>query len=565
MPILFLQLSAILVISTILGIIAQRFKQPLILAYIFTGIVISFFQVFKSLENSTFELLSNLGIAFLLFLVGIELKLDDFKFVGKAAILAGFAQIFFTVVVGFILINALGFSLVSSFYMALAITFSSTVIIIKLLSEKHDLTSLYGKITIGYLLVQDFVAILALMVLSGFGKDAGPSIMSMILIVLKGLLLVGFAFVASKWILKILFKLTSQSTELLFVSAIAWAFLVAALGSVFGFSVAIGAFLAGVAIASSSYRIQISARVKPLRDFFTILFFIILGTSLSSGASHVLLSDVIWLTLFVLIAKPLIVFAVMLSLGFRNRTSFLVAITGAQISEFSLILLASGLVLGHVSSEEVSLMAAVGIATITVSSYLILKGDVLYRRFEPRLSRLFPQKKHDPYVSNRESLSDHIVLVGGEQMGSDILDFLKNKFKDKSQIVVVDFNPEIIKSLAASGYNAVFGDVSDPEVLEELEFAKARIIIITDPDFGDTSLLIKFAKSKNYRGPIITTAYWIHDAVKMYEFGADYVIVPETIGGDHVSRILGDHWDDLSKIKKARSKNFDDLLKRKLF
>src|SRR3989344_4346049 len=506
MPILFLQLSAILVISTILGIIAQRFKQPLILAYIFTGIVISFFQVFKSLENSTFELLSNLGIAFLLFLVGIELKLDDFKFVGKAAILAGFAQIFFTVVVGFILINALGFSLVSSFYMALAITFSSTVIIIKLLSEKHDLTSLYGKITIGYLLVQDFVAILALMVLSGFGKDAGPSIMSMILIVLKGLLLVGFAFVASKWILKVLFKLTSQSTELLFVSAIAWAFLVAALGSVFGFSVAIGAFLAGVAIASSPYRIQISARVKPLRDFFTILFFILLGASLSSGASQVLLSHVIWLSAFILIAKPLIVFAVMLSIGFRNRTSFLVAITGAQISEFSLILLASGQALGHVSSQEVSLMAAVGIATITISSYLILKGDLLYRRFEPRLSRLFPQKKHDPYVSNRESLADHVVLVGGEQMGSDILEFLKRRFKDKNQIVVVDFNPEIIKSLAAAGFNAVFGDISDPEVLEELELAKARIIIITDPDFGDTSLLIKFAKSKNYRGPIITTA-----------------------------------------------------------
>jgi len=565
MPILFLQLATILVISTILGIIAQRFKQPLILAYIFTGIIISFFQVFRSLENSTFELLSNLGIAFLLFLVGIELKLDDFKYVGRAAILAGFAQIFFTVVVGFILINALGFSLVASFYMALAITFSSTVIIIKLLSEKHDLGSLYGKVTVGILLVQDFVAILALIVLSGFGRDTGPSLASMFLIVLKGLLLVGFAFVASKWILKLLFKLTSQSTELLFVSAIAWAFLVAALGSVFGFSVAIGAFLAGVAIASSPYRIQISARVKPLRDFFTIMFFILLGASLSAGASQVLLSHVIWLTLFVLIAKPLIVFAVMLSLGFRNRTSFLVAITGAQISEFSLILLASGQALGHVSSQEVSLMAAVGIATITISSYLILKGDLLYRRFEPRLSRLFPQKKHDPYVSNRESLADHVVLVGGEQMGSDILEFLKRRFKDKNQIVVVDFNPEIIKSLAAAAFNAVFGDISDPEVLEELEFAKAKLIIITDPDFGDASLLIKFAKSKNYRGPIITTAYWIHDAVKMYEFGADYVVVPETIGGDHVSRILGEHWDDLSKIKKARSKNFDDLLSRKLF
>src|SRR3989344_2627173 len=565
MPILFLQLSAILVISTILGIIAQRFKQPLILAYIFTGIVISFFQVFKSLENSTFELLSNLGIAFLLFLVGIELKLDDFKYVGKAAILTGFAQIFFTVVVGFILINALGFSFVASFYMALAITFSSTVIIIKLLSEKHDLTSLYGKITIGYLLVQDFVAILALMVLSGFGKDAGPSIMSMILIVLKGLLLVGFAFVASKWILKVLFKLTSQSTELLFVSAIAWAFLVAALGSVFGFSVAIGAFLAGVAIASSPYRIQISARVKPLRDFFIVIFFILLGASISTGASKISISHVLILSLFILIGKPLIFLAITLSLGFRNRTSFLTSITGAQISEFSLILMASGQALGHVQSGACSLISAIGIVTISLSSYFILYGDKIYRFIDKPFSKLFPQSPREPYVTNRESLTGHVILVGAEQMGSDILEFLKGKIKDKNQIVVVDFNPEIINSLRATGFNAVFGDISDPEVLEELELGKAKLIVITDPDISDSSHLIKFAKEMNYKGPFVTTSYWIHDAVKLYEIGSDYVVVPETLGGRHISRILSDHWDDLSKIRKLKSKHFEELLSHKIF
>lgn len=565
MPPAFLELSAVLVLATILGIIAKTFKQPLIIAYIFAGIIISFIGLFKSVDSGVLELLSTLGISFLLFLVGVELKLEDLKYVGKAAIFTGLAQIFFTVLVGFVLISALGFSPVSSAYMALGITFSSTVIIVKLLSEKHDLQSLYGKITIGYLLVQDFVAIVALMVLSGFGANQNPDFSAIVFIVIKGLLLVGFAFLASKWILNMLFRLTSASTELLFISAIAWSFLVAALGSLAGFSVAIGAFLAGVAIASSPYRIQISARVKPLRDFFTVLFFILLGASLSAGASTVLISHVILLSLFVLVGKPLIVFAVMLTLGFRNRTSFLVAVTGAQISEFSLILLAAGQNLGHVSSEAASLIAACGIVTITISSYLILKGEKIYRRMEGSLSKIFPQKAHDPYVTNREGLKDHAILVGGEQMGSDILGFLKTKFKDKSQIVVVDFNPGIINTLRAGGYNAVFGDISDPEVLEELELGKAKLVIITDPDIDDNSHFIKFAKEKNYKGPIICTSYWIHDAVKLYEGGADFVVVPEEVGGEHIARVLSENWNDLGKIKKKRSKHFEELLSHKIF
>ena len=401
MPVLFLQLSFVLVLATILGIVAKTLKQPLILAYIFTGIIVSLFGVFREIDKGTLDLFSSLGIAFLLVLVGVELKLDDLKFVGKTAIYTGLAQIFFTALVGFILIGALGFSTIASAYMALAITFSSTVIIIKLLAEKHDLQSLYGKITIGYLLVQDFVAILALMVLSGFGAGGSPSSLAILLIFTKGLFLVGLAFIAAKTVLKFLFSLTSASTELLFVSAIAWAFLLAAIGGALGFSIAIGAFLAGVAIASSPYRIQISARVKPLRDFFTIIFFILLGASMSSGASHVLISQVLILSVFILIGKPLIVLAVMLTLGFRNRTSFLVAITGAQISEFSLILLASGAAVGHVGAGALSLVAAVGIVTITLSSYLILHGDRIYRAVEGHLLRALPEKPHDPYVSNR--------------------------------------------------------------------------------------------------------------------------------------------------------------------
>ena len=565
MPHIFLQLALVLVIATILGLISRSFKQPLILAYIFTGIIISVFGLFKEVNKSILDLLSNLGIAFLLFLVGIDLDTDDLKYVGRAAIFTGLGQIIFTALTGFVLISALGFSTINALYMAFALTFSSTVIIIKLLSEKHDLQSLYGKVAIGYLLVQDFVAILALMILSGFGQGKIPSVTVLILIFIKGLFLVGFAYGMAKTVLKHVFRLASYSTELLFVSAIAWAFLLSALAELMGFSIAIGAFLAGVAIASSAYRIQISARVKPVRDFFIIIFFILLGASLSTGAAKVLVSHVVILSAFVLIGNPLIVFAIMLSLKFRNRTSFLTSVTVAQISEFSLILMSVGRMLGHVTGSAVSLVAAVGIITITVSAYLILYGGRIYRKLDKYLAKLFPQKAHDPYVTNREILKDHIILIGAEQMGWDILEFLKNKVSDKQKIVVVDFNPEIIKTLTATGYTAVFGDVSDPEVLEELEFAHAKLVIITDPDVVDNSVLIKFAKEKNYKGPIIAAAYWIHDAIRIYEVGADYVIVPETVGGKHISKILAENWQDLGNIKKEKSKHFEDLVSRKIF
>lgn len=564
MPILFLELSLVLALATILGIAARIFRQPLIIAYIFTGVIISVVGVFKDADRTLLDLLSNLGIAFLLFLVGIELKLEELKYVGRAALYTGIGQILFTAIVGFVITSALGFSPVVSLYTAIALTFSSTVIIVKLLAEKHDLNSLYGKIAVGFLLIQDFVAILALMVLSGFGTSQQPGFSDFFWIFIKGAVLITAAYFSSKYILKYLFKQTSQSTELLFVSGIAWAFLLSAIAAKMGFSIAIGAFLAGLSIASSPYRLQISARVKPLRDFFIVIFFILLGASMSVGAASISISHVVILSLFILIGNPLIVLAIMFSLKFRNRTSFLASVTVAQISEFSLVLMAVGAGLGHLTSGHVALVSAVGIVTITLSSYMILYGDKMYRFIEKPLGRLFPERSRDPYVTNRESLENHVVLVGAEQIGWDILEYLRKKHKEDN-FLVVDFNPEIIKSLVASGHNAVFGDVSDPEVLEELELGRAKLLVITDPDFGDTSLLIKFAKSKNFHGPIVTTAYWIHDAVKMYEAGADYVVVPETIGGDHAARILDEHWENLSKIKNQKSKNFGDLLKHKLF
>src|SRR3990167_8775450 len=542
---LFFQLATVLVLASVFGIIARLLKQPLIVAYIFTGIVISIFAVFKSFDKTFLDVLANFGIAFLLFLVGVELKIEDLKYVGKAAILTGLGQIFFTAFVGFVIISALGFAPVPAIYIATALTFSSTVIIVKLLSEKHDLQSLYGKIAVGFLLVQDFVAILALMVLSGFGQGRVPSFGGIIIVFVKGALLVVLAYLLTKFVLKLIFKMASVSTELLFVAAIAWALFFSAVAEQAGFSIAIGAFLAGVAIASSPFRIQISARVKPLRDFFIIIFFILLGASFSGITSNINFSQIILISLFIIIGNPLIVITVMMTLGFRNRTSFLSSISTAQISEFSLILMTVGRSLGHVSDSDVALVAAIGIVTITLSSYLILYGDRIYRLIQKPMAFVFPEKTRDPYVLHKEDLKEHIILVGAEQIGWDILNYLKGKAEKKEQIV--------------------FGDITDPEVLEELEISRAKLIVITDPDPEDCIHLIKFAKHKNFKGPILATSYWVHDAIRLYEEGCDYVVVPEAIGGKHLSRFIAEHWEDLNKIKKEKSKHFEELVSKRIF
>lgn len=561
----FLELSTVLVLAAGLGIIAKIFKQPLVVAYILAGVVIASLGYFKSYDREFFEALANIGIAFLLFLVGIDLKISDIKYVGKAALWTGFGQIAFIGVAGFFIVTGLGFALIPAIYIAFALTFSSTVIIVKLLSEKNDLQTLYGKIAVGFLLVQDFVAILALIVLSGLQPDHPLNFITLLFVFAKAAVLIGVTYVAARYALKYVFNLASSSPELLFVTALAWAFLLSTIAAFLGFSLAIGAFLAGIAVTTSPYRVQISGRVRPLRDFFVIMFFIFLGATMGLGSTAVSVWQVILLSLFILIGKPLIIFAIMLTLGFRNRTSFLSAITSAQISEFSLILIAVGMTLGQVEQSVMSLIAAVGIVTITLSSYLMLYGNKIYQRFSGPMSRFFPEKPHDPYVSNREKLKDHVVLVGAEQMGADILSFLKSRYKDKSHILVVDYNPEIIKHLAAEGYNAVFGDISDPEVLEELELGKAKLIVTTDSNLEDNELLIRFARSKNYKGPLIGTSYWFLDGVRLYEYGADYVIVPEFVGGKHISRMLSESWDDLGDLKKNKTKHFEELLSHKVF
>ena len=528
------ELSIIVLIAAGLGIAARLLKQPVILAYLFAGIAIGIFGFFHLSNKELFQTFSELGIMFLLFLIGLEINYSSLRLVCKTSILVGLAQIILTFIPGFFIARLFNFNYLESAYIAIALTFSSTIIVIKLLSEKRDTNSLYGKISIGFLLVQDFVAILILIFLAGTQTGKEIVFNNVFLTTLKGLGLFIIMFYLGRKILPLIFDKIARSEELLFLTSLAWCFGIVTLVVKTGFSIEIGGFLAGIALANSSEHFQISARIRSLRDFFILIFFVILGSSLVFSNFSGLTLPIIVFSLFVLIGNPLIVLIIMGLLGYRKRTSFLAGVTVAQISEFSLILAALGLKLGHLNEKIVSLITAVGIITITLSTYLIIYGEEIFRRLSRFLS-IFERRIKKQESLDELSFSKPIVLIGAHRVGQNIASHL-----DKKDLLIIDFDPDVINRLRKQGYYILFGDISDSEILERANLKSSRLIICTSPDFEDNLRILEevSAQEKKNRPKVILRAENEKDARILYKKGADYVLLPYFTSGQYLGKSI---------------------------
>ena len=555
---IFLLLTIGVVTASVFGLLARIFKQPVLVGYLFAGLALSVFGALTAERQDILDSLAHFGITFLLFLVGLEMNLKELKTVGKVAVIAGISQIVFTSAVGFLLSRLLGFDFVASLYIAIALTFSSTIIIVKLLSEKRDLSSLYGKIAVGFLPVQDVVAILILMVLSGI-QSSEFGFANLALIFAKGASVVFGIYLVSRFVLTKLFdRIARASGELLFISSVAWALFVASLVSSpwFGFSVEIGGFLAGLALARSSEHFQIASRIKPLRDFFLTIFFLLLGAKLAVGLDFQIIVPAILLSLFVLIGNPLIVMSILGLMGYKKRTSFLASVTVAQISEFSFTIIWLGERVNHVSSQVVSLTILVGIITMTVSTYLILYGHIVYEKFKNFLSIFEKKNVKENALSINKEFSNHLVLLGCHRLGSRVLPIL---LKRQEEVVVVDFNPQIVEKLVADGVSAFYGDTTDAETLDLLNLKTAKMVISTTGSLEDNLFVLEFVSKFEKRPLMVFSAGSAPEALVLYEKGADYVIVPHIAGGDHLAHILNTHGLAREYFKKAKLRHFDRL------
>ncbi len=536
MPVGITELAILLSIATILGVVLRIFKQPVILAYLATGAIVGLYGT-VDVNSETYKIFSDLGIMFLLFLVGLEINYTSLRQVGRTSLVVGIGQIIFTFGIGYLIAIVFGFESLTSAYIAIALTFSSTIIIIKLLSEKKDINSLYGKISIGFMLVQDFIAILLLVFLAGIETGGDIMIGDLIVTLIKGIVLFVVMLWLGRTIMPYLLDRVARSQELLFLSSTAWVLVVAVLVTKFGFSIEIGGFLAGIALANSSENYQIASKIKPLRDFFILLFFIILGASLVSYSFAGLALPIIVFSLFVLIGNPLIVLIIMSIMGYRKRTSFMAGVTVAQISEFSLILVALGLKVGHIEKEIVGLITAVGVVTITLSTYMIIYGDDLARKLTPVLS-WFERRSNTEDDIIQEEFNKPVILIGSHRIGESIVHHLS-----KEDLLIIDFDPDIIKKFKENGHTTLLGDIADEEIEDIANLDKAKIIISTADDFEDNMRLLKKMQTFKGRRKIILRAETNKEAEILYNNGAHYVIFPHLTAGHYLGKLIS---NDLS-------------------
>lgn len=528
-----LELAIVILVAAVLGATAKLFRQPVILAYLATGIVIGYFGLFNVQDKETFSIFSDLGIMFLLFLVGLEINYASLKLVGKASVILGLGQIVFTAGIGYFITAAIGFPPLQALYIAVALTFSSTIIIVKLLSDKRELHSLHGKMSVGLLLVQDLVAILILIFLASISTSEGNIWWNLIFTVLKGIVLFALMIFLGKKVFPPLFDRIARSQELLFLASLAWLFLLATAISKIGFSIEIAGLLAGLALANSSERFEIAYKLRPLRDFFILVFFVILGASITLSNFSGLTVPIILLSLFVLIGNPLIILVLMGMMGYRKRTSFLTGMNIAQISEFSLVLAAVGFRIGHITEGVVALITAVGIITIAVSSYLIMHGETIYRLFSRPLS-LFERKRTKETGLSDGGEAKPIVLIGCGRTGESLVLGLP-----RDEVLVVDFDPDVVKKLKTKGFSVLFGDSGDEELVHRAHMKEARLIVSTNPDLDDgLALLTRLSMPNDIRPKIIVRADTETNAKTLYEHGADYVLLPHFTSGQYLGKTI---------------------------
>jgi len=552
------QISLVIVVAALSGMVARAFKQPMLIGYLFAGFILVNFGFVQ--DTSDLTSLAEIGVTLLLFLVGLEMNLDELPFIGKVAVLTGLGQIVFTFSIGLILSLLLGYPPVPSFYIAAALTFSSTIIAVKLLGERGDLDSLFGKISIGFLLVQDFVVIVVLIFLSSLGSESTSGIDYMFL-AFKAAVLFGLIYFLSKKVFPLVYhKIAGHSDELLFIVSIAWALgLASFVGGPLGFSLEIGGFLAGIALSGLPEHLSVASKTRPLRDFFLLIFFVILGTNLVVGGIPAIIFPALVFSIFVLIGNPLIVVALMGLLGYKSRTSFMSSVTVAQVSEFSFILMAIGLSLDHVSETHVSTVVLVGVITMTASTYMITKADYLFDRLSPLL--LFFERKNASagvYMKNEKPVG-HIVLVGAGRTGRALMSVFK---KRRQSFVVVDFNPIVVRKLIDKSVSTVFGDINDEAVMEAVNLEKARYLIMTTSDLHDSLVVLSHLKQFGSSSPlVIAKSQNARDASLLYRSGATYVLVPEMIAGDHMRHLFSVYGFAESKIMKLGKGHYKRLLR----
>jgi len=547
----FADIGIMIIGAALLGFLAKMFKQPLIPAYILAGLIFGPTGLQFVTDKEIIFMLGEIGVAFMLFVVGLELELSKLKSMGKFVLVGGTIQCGMLMLLGFLFARFLQFPMIESLYLAFILAFSSTLVVLKLLSDRKETETIHARIVIGFLLLQDLVAILGLVLFDNLSSlDFAVFSSSLVGI----FIMFGVALFLGKFIFPFLFKFAAKNQEVLFTLSLTVCFIFSMMAQYFNYSIVIGAFIAGVTLANLSYNVEILSRIKPLRDFFSILFFVSLGMELIVGT----IGDSIMLCMillgFTIIVKPFITAMVTIFSGYAPKTSFLSAIYMAQISEFSLILAAHGLFLGHISASLFSSIILLGIISITLSTYMVSFNRFLYKEVKPLLHAL--QRTNHINEETIKHFKYNVLLIGLNRTGHNII---KTLHKMGKSVLVIDYNPDTIRQLEREGTPCMYGDINDVEVLDRVHLEQVGLCISTIVDPAASKLLLQQMQKRSKKAVSFVTAMNVSEALELYDQGADYVILPHLLGGHHVSMMIEDGRRDITKILKEKLSHIKEL------
>ncbi len=524
-----------IVAASLLAYAAQYLRQPPILGYIAAGLLIgpNGFQLVQNQDEVS--TLSELGLAFLLFIVGLEIDVKKFARSGTASAVIGVTQVIACSALGYGVAVLLGFHNLDALYIAVSISFSSTMIVVKLLSDRGELDTLPGRATLGILLIQD---VLAIFVLAGQGNINDPSMGPVALSIVMGIGLVLVSFLVSRYLLPAAFRRVARNPEMVLILSMSWCFIMCWLALLADFSIAMGALIAGVSISTFPYSHDVIAKIRSLRDFFVTLFFVSLGMQIAVTSVSMVMTG-LFLSGFIIVSRFVTIIPVSYAMKLGTRVGVLSSVSLAQSSEFSLVIATLGLGYDHISKDIVSLIAITLVVTSTVSTYMMISSHGIARFAVGMFERLGIKSSHLQDESKHATEKGQILILGCHRVGSAIIDALD---PEKELLHVLDFNPIVLQRLKARDIAASYIDISHFDALEEIGIQNASVIVCTLPDdfLRGTSneALLKYLKSRKVKGKIIVYATSVNDALKLYEEGADHVILPHILSGEQIASLV---------------------------
>jgi Kef-type K+ transport system membrane component KefB len=572
--------------ATVLAFLAYLTKQPLLLAYLAAGAAIGPQFGFGWVSSqSDIKIITEIGLILLLFMIGLELNLNKLKESGESLLATGIFQFILCAALGFGFFMLLGFTIGEPFeyrvfgvkvlggqydllYLAVCMALSSTTIVVKLLYEKFELGTLAGRLTLGVLVFQDIWAIVVLSLQSSL---ANPQILGILKDFSQAALLIVISLVLSKYVLGYIFRKIARLPELMLVASLGWCFLICGLAGFFGLSREMGALIAGVAISTFPYNLDIISKIVNIRDFFITLFFVALGMEIPNPLDNLGMFLVAGAAaLFLIASRFLSVYPILYLLKNGNRVSLLTSINLSQLSEFALVITAIGLKSQHIVPDIQTIIIFVFVITSISSTYMIKYNQQLQAVLSKVVARVGFKDLETPLADDPAEAPKAIALLGFFRVASAFIREIEDAAVDlKDKIVVVDFNPQVLRRLPRHGIKVVYGDISNPETLHHAGIDEAKIVISTISDeilVGTNNLrLIDQMKKISPKARIIVTAETPSRALEFYNAGADYVYLPNRLAAQHlltvVERLLREEQVVLKEAEIERLMERDEVIR----